>query len=135
MQRLSYPSETVLTNKITGNRIVLSFKDSLQKPLRPRVCASLLICSKNHFGNRARDNYHFSFCFALYFLLGIITFPSERIRDDSRNQPEAIEFVIDTWRNRSAQVQQVQSRVEMDSISAAGMMGDGVEDFFIMADR
>ena len=32
MQRLSYPTETVLTNKITRNRIVLSFKDSLRKP-------------------------------------------------------------------------------------------------------
>ena len=31
---LSYPTETVLTNKITMNRILLSFKDSLQKPLR-----------------------------------------------------------------------------------------------------
>ena len=36
MQRLSYPTETVLTNKITRNRIVLSFKDSLRKPLRRR---------------------------------------------------------------------------------------------------
>ena len=36
MQRLSYPTETVLSNKITRNRIVLSFKDSLRKPLRRR---------------------------------------------------------------------------------------------------
>ena len=35
-QRLSYPTETVLSNKITRNRIVLSFKDSSQKPLRQR---------------------------------------------------------------------------------------------------
>ena len=28
MQRLSYPTETVLSNKITMNRIVLSLKDS-----------------------------------------------------------------------------------------------------------
>ena len=34
MQRLSYPTEAVLTIKITRNRIVLSFKDSPQKPLR-----------------------------------------------------------------------------------------------------
>ena len=34
MQRLSYPTETVLSNKITRNNIVLSFKDSPQKPLR-----------------------------------------------------------------------------------------------------
>ena len=34
MQRLSYPSETVLSNKITKNIIVLSFKDSPRKPLR-----------------------------------------------------------------------------------------------------
>ena len=40
MQRLSYPTETVLSNKITRNRIVLSFKDSPRKPLgrRPHVC-------------------------------------------------------------------------------------------------
>ena len=36
MQRLSFPTETVLSNKITKNRIVLSFKDSPQKPLRRR---------------------------------------------------------------------------------------------------
>ena len=36
MQRLSYPTETVLTNEITRNRIVLSFKDSLRKPLGRR---------------------------------------------------------------------------------------------------
>ena len=34
MQRLSYPTENVLSNKITRNNIVLSFKDSPQKPLR-----------------------------------------------------------------------------------------------------
>ena len=34
MQRLSYPAETVLSNKITRNRIVLSYKDSPIKPLR-----------------------------------------------------------------------------------------------------
>ena len=33
MQRLSYLTETVLYNKITRNRIVLSFKDSPRKPL------------------------------------------------------------------------------------------------------
>ena len=33
MQRLSYPSEIVLSNKIPRNRIVLSFKDSPRKPL------------------------------------------------------------------------------------------------------
>ena len=33
---LSYPTETVLSNKITRNRIVLSFKDSPRKPLRRR---------------------------------------------------------------------------------------------------
>ena len=34
MQRLSYPTETVLSNKITRNRIVLSFKDSPRKTIR-----------------------------------------------------------------------------------------------------
>ena len=39
MQRLSYATDTVLSNKITRNRIVLSFKDSPRKPFgrRPRV--------------------------------------------------------------------------------------------------
>ena len=36
MQRLSYPTETVLSNKIDRNRIVLSFKDSPRKPLGRR---------------------------------------------------------------------------------------------------
>ena len=36
MQRRSYPNETVLYNKITRNRIVLSFKASPRKPLRRR---------------------------------------------------------------------------------------------------
>ena len=36
MQRLPYPTETVLSNKITRNRIFLSFKDSPRKPLRRR---------------------------------------------------------------------------------------------------
>ena len=36
MLRLSYPTETVLSNKITRNRIVLSFKDSPRKPLGRR---------------------------------------------------------------------------------------------------
>ena len=38
MLRLSYPTETVLSNKITRNRIVLSFKDSPRKPLGRRPC-------------------------------------------------------------------------------------------------
>ena len=33
MQRLSYPTESVLYKKIASNRIVLSFKDSPRKPL------------------------------------------------------------------------------------------------------
>ena len=36
MQRLSYPTETVLSNEIPRNIIVLSFKDSPRKPLRRR---------------------------------------------------------------------------------------------------
>ena len=36
MQRLSYPTKTVLSNKITRNIIVLSFKDSPRKPLGRR---------------------------------------------------------------------------------------------------
>ena len=36
MQRLSYPTETVLSNKNTRNTIVLSFKDSPRNPLRRR---------------------------------------------------------------------------------------------------
>ena len=36
MQRLSYMTETVLSHKITRNRIVLSFKDSPRNPLGRR---------------------------------------------------------------------------------------------------
>ena len=36
MQRLSYPTETVLSTKTTRNIIVLSFKDSPREPLRRR---------------------------------------------------------------------------------------------------
>ena len=40
MQRLSYRTETVLSNKIVRHRIVLSFKDSPRKPLRRRLYVS-----------------------------------------------------------------------------------------------
>ena len=45
MQRLSYPAETVLSNKIASNRIVPSFKYSPGKPLgrRPSLFLSLLL--------------------------------------------------------------------------------------------
>ena len=36
IQRLSYPAETVLSNKMSKNGIVLSFKDSPRIPLRRR---------------------------------------------------------------------------------------------------
>ena len=36
MQRLSYPTETVLSYKITRNRIVPSLNESPRKPLRRR---------------------------------------------------------------------------------------------------
>ena len=36
MQKLSNLTETVLSNKITRNKIVPSFKDSPRKPLRRR---------------------------------------------------------------------------------------------------
>merc|ERR1712127_872135 len=50
MQRLSYPTETVLSNKITRNRIDLSFKDSPRKPLgrRPIVILTLPSSTPNH---------------------------------------------------------------------------------------
>ena len=37
MQRLSYPTETVLSNKMARNRIVPSFKDTPRKPLDGRL--------------------------------------------------------------------------------------------------
>ena len=40
---LSYPLETALSNKITRNTIVLSFKDSPRKPLRRRPTECLLL--------------------------------------------------------------------------------------------
>ena len=47
MQRLSYPTETVLSNEITRDRIVLSFKDSPRKPLgqRPKDSNTCLVLS------------------------------------------------------------------------------------------
>ena len=36
MQRLPYSTETILSNKINRNRIVLSFEDNPRKPLRRR---------------------------------------------------------------------------------------------------
>ena len=47
MLRLSYLIEAVLSNKITRNRIVLSFKDSPRKPLgrRPKKQKLRLKCS------------------------------------------------------------------------------------------
>ena len=41
MQRLSYQTETVLSNKIPRNRLVLSFKDIPRKPLGRRPIASI----------------------------------------------------------------------------------------------
>ena len=45
MQRLSYPTETVLSKEVTRNRIVLSFKDSPRKPLgqRPTITAAAAV--------------------------------------------------------------------------------------------
>ena len=45
MQRLSYPTETVLPNKVTRNRIVQSFKDSPRKSLRRRPIIIMLLSS------------------------------------------------------------------------------------------
>ena len=47
MQILSYPSETALSNKLTWNRIVLSFKDSPRQPLgrRPSVSSEDVLYS------------------------------------------------------------------------------------------
>ena len=44
MQRLSYPNETVLSNKITRHIIILSSKDSPRKPLgrRPHIARCFL---------------------------------------------------------------------------------------------
>ena len=52
MQRISYPTETVLYNKITRNRIVPSIKDSPRKPLRrrPSIVSQLFLdrCLQTH---------------------------------------------------------------------------------------
>ena len=54
MQRLSYPTETVLSNRITRNIIVPSFKDRPRKPLgrRPAVSLSLSVAPKQLALNR-----------------------------------------------------------------------------------
>ena len=54
MQRLSYQTETVLSNHITRNRIVLSFKDSPRNPLgqRPLAVVWLLAGRVHRFNGR-----------------------------------------------------------------------------------
>ena len=55
MPRLSYPTETVLSNKITRNRIVLSFKDSPRNPLGRRPKGGTLVWTGiSRFGRKAR---------------------------------------------------------------------------------
>ena len=46
MQRLFYPTETVLFNKITKKGIVLSFRDSPRKPLGRRPSDGRRLCEK-----------------------------------------------------------------------------------------
>ena len=53
MQRPAYLTEIVLSNKITKNRIVLSFKDSPRKPLRRPPCNASLL-----FPSAFRDCFH-----------------------------------------------------------------------------
>ena len=48
MQRLSSPTETVLSKKIIRKRIVLSFKDSPRKPLRRRPLVSPTADATSH---------------------------------------------------------------------------------------
>ena len=59
MQRLSYPTETVLSNKITRNRIVLSFRDSPRKPLRRRPLLFSMLFAKEHFRHLVGINADF----------------------------------------------------------------------------
>ena len=61
MQRLSYPTETVLSNKVTRKRIVLSFKDSPRKPLgrRPRMMRQTCLLLLRFPRSRSRS---FSIC-------------------------------------------------------------------------
>ena len=57
MQRLSYPTETVLSNKITRNRIALSFKDS-STVLQNHWDGYRIICSKqSRIGYQKYNNY------------------------------------------------------------------------------
>ena len=53
MQRLSYPTEAVLSKKITRNRLVLSFKDCPRKPLgrRPIVTCVCQFSARRHIRN------------------------------------------------------------------------------------
>ena len=55
MQRLSYPTETVLSNKITRNIIVLSFKDSPRQPLRRQPREAFLRPDDLKFTAHSRD--------------------------------------------------------------------------------
>ena len=53
MQRLSYPTEAVLSKKIARNRLVLSFKDCPRKPLgrRPIVTCVCQFSARRHIRN------------------------------------------------------------------------------------
>ena len=57
MQRMSYPTETVLSNKIIRIRIVLSFKDSPRKPLGRRPLSSVGHDVRVFLGGRASDSH------------------------------------------------------------------------------
>ena len=54
MQRLSNPMETLLNNKITRKRIVLSFKDSPRKADRPTKKQSKCAFKQTYYRSRAR---------------------------------------------------------------------------------
>ena len=66
MQKLSYPTEKVLFTKITKNKIVLSFKDTLrislrQRPTAPPTLSPLLLLFVTYWGNwkgKSRKEIH-----------------------------------------------------------------------------
>ena len=108
MQRLFYPTETVLSNKITKHRTVLSFKDSPRKPSGRRPLDSVRINSGVLGGPALFSPFDRSrlTCLIYYQLTGWLT-PSAIVSWEKRRGPT----MRDIWSSRK-EVTQKEEREE-----------------------
>ena len=93
MQRLSYPTETVLSYKITRNRIVLSCKDSPKKSLGRRP-----------FGPPCRPVKHLQRLRTEYILCIIPRKIGQIVSSHSRARSSLILIILNTNHRRAADV-------------------------------